>query len=302
MKWNMADLPVFVAVVEKGGISAAARSLRMPKSSVSRFIQRLEEDLKVRLLERNSRQMRMTSEGEIFYKHCQLIMEQIEAADAHMNGLTHTPSGELNISLPMAFSRHVLAGHLQRFHQQYPDIQLNIQVSPVAVDLIGEHIDLAVQVGELPDSELIAVPLFETPLVWVASPTQYERGHRFSNLAALVNAVQVCERRYNRTPLAVRYQGERERIELDASIETIDPIMVRDTIVAGCGIGLLPLLYCRELIDQGKLVTVAPDVMLDQVAKASAVYTSRRMLSAKTRLFIEFLRELTDDLQREAGP
>jgi DNA-binding transcriptional LysR family regulator len=202
----------------------------------------------------------------------------------------------------MAFSRHVLAGHLQRFHQQYPDIQLNIQVSPVAVDLIGEHIDLAVQVGELPDSELIAVPLFETPLVWVASPTQYEQGHRFSNLEALVKAVQVCERRYNRTPLVVRYQGERERIELDASIETIDPIMVRDTIVAGCGIGLLPLLYCRELIDQAKLVTVAPDVMLDQVAKASAVYTSRRMLSAKTRLFIEFLRELTDDLQREAGP
>lgn len=293
MKWNIADLPVFVAVVEKEGISAAARALRMPKSSVSRFIQRLEDELQVRLLERNSRQMRMTSEGEIFYKHCQLIMEQIEAADAHMNGLTHTPSGELTVSLPMAFSRHLLAGHLSEFHQRYPDIQLNVLVTPTTVDLIGDHIDLAVQVGELPDSELIAVPLFETPLVWVASPRTFSAGHRFDSLEALLSEVKVCERRYHQTPLTIRYQGERLKAEINAPIETIDPIMVRDTVVAGTGIGLLPRIYCKEAIEAGELVEVGGEYALDAPAKASAVYTSRRMLSAKTRIFIEFLKELT---------
>ncbi len=297
MKWNIADLPVFVAVVEKEGISAAARALRMPKSSVSRFIQRLEDDLQVRLLERNSRQMRMTSEGEVFYKHCQLIMEQIEAADAQMNGMGHTPSGELTVSLPMAFSRHVLAGHLHRFHERYPEIQLRIQVTPTAVDLIGEHIDLAVQVGELPDSELIAVPLFETPLIWVGSPQRYKAEQRFADLEELLAQVQVCERRYNNAPLVVRYQGERQKITIDAAIETTDPIMVRDTVIAGSGIALLPAIYCQDAIAQKTLVQVAPDVPLDQLAKASAVYTSRRMLSAKTRLFIEFLKELTAELQ-----
>jgi DNA-binding transcriptional LysR family regulator len=296
MKWNISDLPVFVAVVEKEGISAAARSLRMPKSSVSRFVQRLEDDLQVRLLERNSRQMRMTSEGEVFFKHCQLIMEQVEAADAHMNGLSHTPSGELTISLPMAFSRDVLAGHLHRFNKQYPEIQLNIQVTPTAVDLIGEHIDLAVQVGDLPDSELIAVPLFETPLIWVASPNTYPAGHTFPGLDALVEQVHVCERRYNKTALPVRYQGDKHKVEIQASIETTDPIMVRDTVIAGSGVGLLPSLYCRKAIERGELVQVAQDMELDLMAKASAVYTSRRMLSAKTRLFIEFLKDLTTEM------
>lgn len=296
MKWNMADLPVFVAVVEKGGISAAARSLRMPKSSVSRFVQRLEDDLQIRLLERNSRQMRMTSEGEIFYKHCQLVMEQIEAADAHMNGLTHTPSGELTVSLPMAFSRLVLAGNLHRFYRQYPDVQLKIQVTPGVVDLIGEHIDLAVQVGELPDSELIAVPLFETHLAWVASPKTHRANQSFQSVEKLLEQVQICERRYNGRPLPVRVQGERHRIEIDAQIETTDPIMVRDSVIAGLGIGLMPYLYCREAIAAGDLVEVGREFAVEEVAKASAVYTSRRMLSAKTRLFIDFLRELSGEL------
>lgn len=296
MKWNMADLPVFAAVVEKGGISAAARSLRMPKSSVSRFIQRLEDDLQIRLLERNSRQMRMTSEGEIFYKHCQLVMEQIEAADAHMNGLTHTPSGELTVSLPMAFSRLVLAGNLHRFYLQYPDVQLKIQVTPGVVDLIGEHIDLAVQVGELPDSELIAVPLFETHLAWVASPKTLRANQSFQSVEKLLEQVHICERRYNGRSLPVRVQGERHKIEIDAQIETTDPIMVRDSVIDGLGIGLMPYLYCREAIAAGELVEVGREFAVEEVAKASAVYTSRRMLSAKTRLFIDFLRELSNEL------
>lgn len=297
MKWNMADLPVFVAVVEKGGISAAARSLRMPKSSVSRFIQRLEDDLQIRLLERNSRQMRMTSEGEVFFKHCQLVMEQIEAADAHMNGLTHTPSGELTVSLPMAFSRLVVAGHLHRFSQQYPDVQLKVQVTPGTVDLIGEHIDLAVQVGELPDSELIAVPLFETHLAWVASPEHSSAQQGFTSVSALLEQVRICEQRYNARPLPVRFQGERHKVTIDAAIETTDPIMVRDTVIAGLGVGLMPYLYCREAIASGQLIEVGREFAVEEVAKASAVYTSRRMLSAKTRLFIEFLRELGAELQ-----
>jgi DNA-binding transcriptional LysR family regulator len=164
------------------------------------------------------------------------------------------------------------------------------------VDLIGEHIDLAVQVGDLPDSELIAVPLFETPLIWVASPGSYQAGHTFPGLDALLEQVYVCERRYNKTNLLVRYQGEKHKVEIQASIETTDPIMVRDTVIAGSGVGLLPSLYCRAAIERGDLVQVAQNMELELMAKASAVYTSRRMLSAKTRLFIDFLKELTSPL------
>ncbi|MDB9894149.1 LysR family transcriptional regulator [Reinekea forsetii] len=292
MQWNIADLPIFVAVVEHGGISAAARALRMPKSSVSRFIHRLEEELQVRLFERNSRQMRMTQEGEIFHKHCQLIMEQIQSADAHMNGLTKEPSGELMVSLPMAFSRLVVAGHLHRFHSRYPGITVRVSISPVAVDLIGDNIDVAVQVGDLPDSDLIGVPLVESPLLWVATPAVARNLSRLDDLDRLVSQVKICEQRYNRTPLRVRIRGDLHSLTLNAALETTDPIMVRDTVLNGFGIALLPALYCYGEIQAGSLVQVAPEVVLQTTAKASAVYTSKRMLNARTRLFIDFLREL----------
>lgn len=296
MQWNIADIPVFAAVVQHGGISSAARELRLPKSSVSRFINRLEQDLNLRLFERNSRQMRLTQEGELFYKHAQLILEQVESADAQMNGLNATPSGDLIVSLPMAFSRLVVSKHLAQFHQRYPDVRVHITVNPKPVDLIGDHIDIAVQVGELPDSEYIAVPLISHQLIWVAHPDIARRYAQVDDLSTLKDAVHICEARYNQTPLPVRYKGSKDSITLDAAIETTDPIMVKDSILQKLGIGLLPSIYCKEEIAEGRLVKVAEEFELLENAKASAVYTSKRMLSARTRVFIEFLKEICAEL------
>lgn len=292
MKWNISDLPVFTSVVEQGGISNAARALRLPKSSVSRFIARLESDLNLRLFERNSRQMRMTQEGELFYKHCQLIMEQIEAADAHMNGLTATPSGELHVSLPMAFSRFVVSKHLPGFHQRHPEINLQISINPKPVDLIGDHIDVAVMVGDLPDSDYVAVPLIETPLLWITHRNNLHRYEHIRTAEALQSAVVFSEVRYNRTPIKVKIDGKQATVTVNASIETTDPIMVKDAIMLGEGVGLLPELYCREELKSGALVRVASGIQPISNARSSAVYTSKRMLNARTRVFIDFLKEV----------
>ncbi|WLD58454.1 LysR family transcriptional regulator [Salinispirillum sp. LH 10-3-1] len=299
MKWNIADLPIFAAVVEHQGISSAARALRMPKSSVSRFVQRLEDDLQVRLLDRNSRHVHTTAEGEVFYKHCKLILEQVEAADAHMNGITNQPNGLLTVSLPMAFSREIVAGHLHRFRNAYPDVELNIQITPNQVNLLGDHIDVAVQVGELPDSDLIAITLFETPLVWVASPAFLKTIAFPRSLEELTENVYICEQRYHNKPLTVRHGDQRHALNVGGEIETTDPIMVRDTVIAGAGIALLPYIYVRDQIAQGKLRQVGHDWAVEPLAKASAVYTSRRMLSARTRVFIDFLKTLTDEALAE---
>lgn len=294
MQWNIADLPVFAAVVEQGGITSAARELRLPKSSVSRFVNRLEQDLNIRLFERNSRQMRLTQEGEVFYKHAQLILEQIASADAQMNGLSDTPNGDLTVSLPMAFSRLIVSPHLAEFHRRYPEIRVHITVNPKPVDLIGDHIDIAVQVGELPDSDYIAVPLMRHKLVWVAHPDVAKKCGDLQDLTELANQVQVCEKRYNQTPLKIKVKGSNEQITLNAAIETTDPIMVKDAILNRLGIGLLPSIYCRDELRSGTLLEVAHSVELLENARASAVYTSKRMLSARTRVFIDFLKEITD--------
>ncbi|MEX1057332.1 MAG: LysR family transcriptional regulator, partial [Natronospirillum sp.] len=112
MKWNLSDIPIFTAVVDHNGITAAAKALKIPKSTISRTLSRLEEDLNVRLLERNSRNMRLTYEGSTFFKECKVIMEQVESANALLNGLTHKPSGPLHVSMPIGFARHVVSGRI----------------------------------------------------------------------------------------------------------------------------------------------------------------------------------------------
>lgn len=295
MQWNIADLPIFAAVVEQGGVTSAAAELRLPKSSVSRYLNRLETDLNMRLFERNSRKMRLTQEGEIFYKHAQLILEQVASADAQMNGLSNTPRGELSVSLPMAFSRLVVARHLPEFHRRYPDIHVKITVNPKPVDLIGEHIDIAVQVGELPDSDYIAVPLTLQRLIWVAHPEIADQIIDVKDLTELISAIKISEKRYNQTPLKVKFNNNSEHITLNAAIETTDPIMVKDCVLSQLGVGLLPSIYCRDELNSGALIEVATNVVLVETARASAVYTSRRMLSARTRVFIDFLKEISSE-------
>ena len=116
MKWNINDLPVFVAVAEMRGVTGAARRLNMPKSTVSRTLSRLENELEVRLFNRNTREFHLTAEGVVLYQHAQVVMDHIKATDEAVAGLRHTPSGALKVSMPMAFSRHIMGQHLVRFH------------------------------------------------------------------------------------------------------------------------------------------------------------------------------------------
>ena len=144
MKWNIDDIPSFIAAVEQGGISAAASKLNISKSTVSKALSRLEEALGVRLLDRNSRNVRVTSEGQAFYQHCIRIMEQVNEANGQMAGLISEPQGKLVAALPIAFSREFVAQHIEQFRQRYPDIELEIIITSSPVDIIRDQIDLAV--------------------------------------------------------------------------------------------------------------------------------------------------------------
>ena len=155
MKWNIDHLPVFLAVAEIKGITAAASALDMPKSTVSRTLSRLEEDLDIRLFDRNTRQMRLTAEGELFLTHAQLVMEQVETTNQALAGLRHIPSGVLKVSMPMAFSRDIVGPRLAQFREKYPEVILQIMVTPHTVNLLREDLDLAFVVGEQDMSDMV---------------------------------------------------------------------------------------------------------------------------------------------------
>ena len=161
---------VLVAVVEAGSLSAASRRLGMPLATVSRRISELEGHLKTRLVSRSTRQMTLTDAGRSYVEACKRIIEQVEDAERTATGEYSTPKGHLTITAPLVFGRlHLLPVALE-FLTAYPDIDLRLVLSDRVLNLLEDNIDLAVRIGILPDSSLIATRIGSTRQVVCASP------------------------------------------------------------------------------------------------------------------------------------
>jgi DNA-binding transcriptional LysR family regulator len=294
MHWRIDDVPVFVAVVEQRGISAAANALQMPKSTVSTVISRLEKDLRLRLLDRNSRNVKLTAEGETFYRQALLIMEQVREADAAAAGMNAEPSGRLAVAVPPAFSQEVLAPHLAEFRERFPKVQLDLMVTGAGLELLGDLVDVAVVVGENADSDLICRRLISGQLVWVASPKYLEKHELGARLEQILPHVQICEKRYGMARMPVHFGSLAGHVDLATGINHVtSPLVVREAVAHGAGVSVLPLHYCREAFATGRLVQVCEDVTFDLGASVlSVVYPHRRLVSPRLRVFIDFLVEI----------
>lgn len=295
MKWHLDDLPVFLAVVEQAGISAAARALGAPKSTVSAALSRLESGLGLRLLDRSSRTLRLTAEGEAFRRQAQLIVEQAKEADALMGGLGSKPSGRLTVALPPAFAQDLLAPHLPAFHARHPEVELEIIVTTQGAAMVRDSADLAVVVGPLEDSELVSRTLLEPELIWVSSPKWLATHDLGESLEALRAQVQICETRYAQRRLPLLVRGDEAHIDLSRGVMKVNhPLVVRRAILEGGGVSLLPRTYCTEALAQGRLVQVHSHIRFAQVgSRLTVVYPGRRLLSPRVRVFLEFLTEMT---------
>lgn len=291
MKWKLDDIPVFLGVLEQGGLSAAARTLGVPKSSISAALARLETGLGLRLIDRSSRSLRVTAEGESFARQAQLIVEQARETDALMAGLSTEPAGRLTVALPPAFCQALLAPHLPRFRVQHPGIELDIVVTSQGVALVRDRVDLAVVVGALEDSELVSRPLLAGELIWVASPRWLATNEPGETLDAVRAQVQVCETRYAQRRLSVHVHGESTHIDLSSGITRVnDPLVVRRMVMDGAGLSLLPSHYGTEALASGQLVQLLPHIRFDSSsAQLTAIYPGRRLLSPRVRVFLDFL-------------
>jgi len=295
MKWNIDDLPTFVTVADMGGISVAARHLGMPKSSVSRVITRLEDDVGLQLFLRDSRALRLTPDGTQFYRHARRILEQVETATAELAGLRETPRGELTVALPMAFSREIVAPHLAGFRALYPDIRLDIRIGSSRPNLMRDQIDLAVIVGPAPDSDLMQQRLIETPLIWIASPSVAAMLPSSFHAGRTGEMIAVAETRYAGNAINVTTpQGGAEQVMIDPShlVQVNDPLIVRDMVASGCGLSFAPMIYCEAGLAEGSLVRMYPDHHIRQESSLSLLFPGHRLLPLKTRVFIDFLKRI----------
>lgn len=295
MKWNTDHLPVFLAVAEIKGITGAASALGMPKSTVSRTLSRLEEDLDIRLFDRNTRQLRLTAEGELFFTHAQLVMEQVESANQALAGLRHIPSGVLKVSMPMAFSRDIVGRRLTDFRERYPEVILQIMVTPHPVNLLREDLDLAFVVGQQDMSDMVTRKILESPLIWVASQ-HYAHEHQFGEkLSDLRPHLKFCERRYQTDRMVVKSAQGKQFLDTSKLMSVNDPVILRNIVLDGGGIALLPALYCYEHLELSELVQVFPSIQPEETAIVNALMPSRRLQPHKARIFIDFVVETVSE-------
>ena len=291
MRWRLDDLITFRAVAEGGGVTAAARTLDQPKSTVSKGLARLEQDLGLRLIERSSRRVRITPEGEALLEQAQLILEQAEQADALMSGLRAEPSGRVRLSVPAAFCREILAPRLLEFRSRYPSLALELLITTVQPDVVGGECDMAVVVGQQPDSGLAQQTLLGGRILWVASPAYCARSGLDAAGSEDASHIQICETRYANTPLELQIDGHRRELVLPPAVMRVnDPLSVREAVISGMGVSFLPERYCAAEIGRGDLVEVWRHVAFGQTAsRLAVVYPTRRLLSPRYRAVLDFL-------------
>ena len=288
--FDLTDLRAFARIADLSSISGAARSLRMPKSSVSRSLVRLEESIGAVLVERSTRHLRLTDAGLLLQRHARRILDDVGEAENAIGGLIGRPSGDLRVSVPFTFAAGPLAPMLPGFLARYPDVRVILTVDNRNVDLLTEEIDVAIRIGPLPDSELIARRIATLELWPCASPAYLAGSAPIEKPAdllkhRLIGHGERGERWVFRTP-----GGADRDIEFDPGIVVPEPDVVRTMLLLHAGIGILPDFHAADDVAAGRLQRVLP-AFKGRSVETHALYPSHRSLSAKVRVFIDALVE-----------
>ncbi len=286
-QFDLNEIAIFVKVVDAGSFTGAAKSLGLPKSTVSRKITQLEERLGVRLLQRTTRTLSLTDTGSAYYNQCSRIISDVEEANIAVTEMQSTPTGLLRITAPVLFGSRILSDLVSEFLADNPEIQLEMVLTDQALDLIQEGIDVAFRVGELADSSLIARNLGHVSTVTCASPDYLEK-HGYPQHPSELKQHDCLTMPHMST---WEFGGpEAISVDLKARIRINDPMSLHKFALKGMGIAILPALLCYDDIKSGQLKPILCDWPFNAFP-IHALYPSNRHLSVKVRSFVEFVVE-----------
>ena len=285
---DLAHLRAFARIADLGSVSGAARSLGMPKSSVSRSLSRLEEAVGTALIERSTRHLRLTDAGLLLQRHAARILGDVTEAENAVGGLIGKPTGTLRVSVGFTFAAGPLAPMLPGFLARYPDVRVVLTVDNRMADLLTEEIDVSIRIGPLRDSELIARKLGTIELWPCASPAYLaERGTPRTVEDLLAHRLIAHTDR--RIPWSIRTpSGAVHEIQTEPGTVIPEPAVARIMLLGGAGIAWLPDFNARQAVADGTLVRLLADHPTEAV-DVHALYPSHRSLSAKVRVFVDAL-------------
>lgn len=286
---HLGDLDIFARVVAARSMSAAGRELGLSPAVISKRIRRLEEVLGVRLLQRTTRQLALTEAGQGFHARVVSILASVEDAKAWVASGASSARGLLRVSAPTSFGRMHVAPHLGPFLDAHPEVRIDLVLSDSFADLVAGGFDLAIRIGELPDSSLVAKRLAPNHRVLCASPAYLARYGTPQTLADLSRHALLV---HNADHWRLEGPGGVETIRVDGRLRTNSSEVVREAALAGLGIALRSTWDVGPDLKSGRLVHLLPAWSGGRRIAVHAVYPSRRHLEQKVRVFIAHLTEL----------
>ncbi|PJJ18480.1 LysR family transcriptional regulator for bpeEF and oprC [Janthinobacterium sp. 67] len=287
-------MEVFIQVVDAGGFTRAAENMQLPKATVSTLIQSLEASLSVKLLNRTTRHVSITSDGAAYYERCVRILSDVREAEESLSRTRLSPSGRLRVDAPTALASELIIPALPDFFARYPDISLELGCSDRPVDLIEEGVDCAVRGGELGDLNLIARRVGVLHFMTCASPGYLAHHgtplhpndlprHRGVNFFSAKTG-KTFEWDFTRA-------GERIQVAMPSHIALNDSNAYTAAGLAGLGIVQMTHFMLAPLLEQGKMVELLSEWESDPLP-IHVIYPPNRHLSAKVRVFVEWVADM----------
>ena len=290
---DLNDLYYFAKVVEAGGFAAAGRLLGIPKSRLSRRGAELEERLGARLLQRPTRQLKLTAVGERYLSHCQAMLLQAEMADEAVASMSSEPRGRLRVSCPVGLAHEFMPEVISSFLRAYPHVQLEVILLNRRVDLITEGIDVALRVREKGDEAPLRATrwLRQARTAIVASP-EFARQWPINSPEDLKNVPLLGALEPDRMVhlRMLDAQGKACELTMEARLGIDDFVVRKACTLSGLGFTVLPMMYCEQELESGQLVQILPDWSLPG-GWLHAVYPHRRGVMPAVRAWIEHLVE-----------
>ncbi len=282
---DLTSLADFNAVALHGGFGPASRALDRPKATLSRRVAELEESLGVRLIERGSRRLRLTEEGQVLHQRTQGLVAEIQEAGEAVASSAPVPRGRMRISAPVVFSHVVLCSVAARYALAYPQVELEIVAEDRRVDPVDDGYDLVIRIDPARDERLMGRLILNDRRLIVAAPTLAlpSESDELTVPAVLFSALSGA-------PWDIRLSGGGQRTLIPLPVLRFSSLlMVRDAVLDGVGAALLPKLLVEQDVLSGRLACWGE---CGEPVEIWALYNSRRLLSAKVRAFMDLLKDL----------
>lgn len=284
------DIELFVKVVENKSFSAAAQLVRIPKSTLSRRISLMEEHLGVKLLNRTTRTLSLTPIGQAYYEKCLVVLERLGEANDLIKGLQAEPKGRLRLTIPYELGIFFMKEMISDFLKAYPEIILDLELMNRCVDLVEEGFDLALRIGFLRDSSLIAIKLAKIQEGIYASPSFFQNNPLPEHPSALPldKCIQFGAAHTNIWQFNHAQEG-RIDVKPQGRVRVNSMDYVCSCAISGLGIASITKVVASPYVRKGKLIEVLKEYKLSSPS-IYAIYPSRKFLSPNVRTFIDYIK------------